>query len=327
MQSCLPTFVRWCTLLGVFFVFPATCAQAVAANQRLDKTALYPDALGGLSSYTDLTNVMPGQDFTLTRLSQGAEQNCYAPGGADECANVKSTWSVYNATYSDNPSKKVYVCICQGSPVTAQSLASNYSQVPLYLRQWVASVSSVPASQGHAYTSASHITFFGALGFDVLVHESTHAQDQGFSGSNAYLQAIGSDTCVPDDYAQTNNVECYAQDMVVFLYKLWRPYDQPLGTTCMANQLKALNSSQAPGLQAYITSTVAATVPNACTINCFHTVVQGDTLDNIASGLKQTPQSLIPYNSQIGNSTVLYPGERICLPAQLCKISRRLLRA
>ena len=72
---------------------------------------------------------------------------------------------------------------------------------------------------------------------------------------------------------------------------------------------------------------VAATVPNACTINCFHIVVQGETLDSIASGLKQTPQSLIPYNSQIGNSTVLYPGERICLPAQLCKTSRRLLRA
>ena len=129
MQSCLPTFVRWCTLLGVFLVFRTTCAQAVAANQRLDKTALYPDALGGLSNYTDLTNVMPGQGFTLTRLSQGAEQNCYAPGGTDECANVKSAWSVYNATYSDNPSKGVYVCICQGSPVTAQSLASNYSQV------------------------------------------------------------------------------------------------------------------------------------------------------------------------------------------------------
>ena len=116
-------------------------------------------------------------------------------------------------------------------------------------------MSSVPASQGHAYTQASHITFFGAVGFDVLVHESTHAQDQSFSGSKAYLEAIGSDSCVPDDYAQTNNVECYAQDMVVFLYKLWRPYDQPLGTNCMANQLKALNSSQAPGLQAYITST------------------------------------------------------------------------
>ena len=131
MQSCLPTFLRCCTLLGVFV--STIRAQAVAANQRLDKTALYPDALSGLSNYTDLTNVMPGQNFTLTRLSQGADQNCYAPGGTDECANVKSTWTVYNATYSDNPSNGVYVCICQGSPVTAQSLASNYSQVSFKL--------------------------------------------------------------------------------------------------------------------------------------------------------------------------------------------------
>jgi hypothetical protein len=133
MQSCLPTFVRCCTLLGIFVVFPTARAQAVAANQRLDKTALYLDALGGLSNYTDLTDVMPGQTFTLTRVDQGADQNCYAPGGTDECANIKSTWTVYNATYSDNPSNGVYVCICQGSPVTAQSLASNYSQVSFKL--------------------------------------------------------------------------------------------------------------------------------------------------------------------------------------------------
>ena len=89
--------------------------------------------MGGLSNYTDLTDVMPGQPFNLTQLSQGAYQNCYAPGGTDECANVNSTWTVYNATYNDNPSNGVYVCICQGSPVTAQSLALNYSQVSFQL--------------------------------------------------------------------------------------------------------------------------------------------------------------------------------------------------
>ncbi len=131
MQSCLPTFLRCCILLGVFA--SAVRAQVVAANQRLNKTALYPDALGGLSNCTDLTNVMPGQSFKLTQLSQRAYQNCYAPGGTDECANIKSTWTVYNATYNDNPSNGVYVCICQGSPVTAQILASNYSQVSFQL--------------------------------------------------------------------------------------------------------------------------------------------------------------------------------------------------
>ena len=125
------------------------------------------------------------------------------------------------------------------------------------MRQWVTSVSSVQASGGSAYTQAGHITLFAAVPFDVLVHESTHAQDQNFSGSKQYLQAIGSDSCVPDEYAATNNVECYAQDMVVFLHKLWRPYDLPHGTECMAAQLAALKSSHAKGLQAYISSTGA----------------------------------------------------------------------
>lgn len=104
-----------------------------------------------------------------------------------------------------------------------------------------------------------HIVIFGDSPYgsiDLMVHESSHAQDQGFSGTDGYLEAIGSDSCVPADYAQTSNVECYAQDMVVFLYKLWRPYAPPLPSTdCMANQLKALNTSQAPGLQKYIKDT------------------------------------------------------------------------
>ena len=119
-------------------------------------------------------------------------------------------------------------------------------------------ITAVPATSRSAYTIGSMITFFAESSSDwadVMVHESAHAQDQGFSDSAGYLNAIGSDSCVPDDYAQTNNVECYAQDMVVFLYKLWRPYAPPAGTDCMSHQLQALNSSQAAGLQAYINST------------------------------------------------------------------------
>lgn len=90
-----------------------------------------------------------------------------------------------------------------------------------------------------------------------MIHESAHAQDHGFSSSDPFLTAIGSDTCVPDSYAQTNNVECYAQAMVVFLYKLWRPYAPPPapGIGCMFNQLAALRSSNAAGLQDHIQDT------------------------------------------------------------------------
>ena len=128
----------------------------------------------------------------------------------------------------------------------------------MFLRRWVKSVSSVPDTSAHAYTESSAITIFAASAdgwADVLVHESSHAQDQGLSTSSGFLSAIGSDSCVPDGYAQTNSVECYAQDMVVFLYKLWRPYGPPQQSTdCMSNQLQAIQNSQAPGLQDFISS-------------------------------------------------------------------------
>ena len=58
------------------------------------------------------------------------------------------------------------------------SLASAFSQVPLYLRQTVQSVTSVPQSQTSAYTAAQQITIFSSkpVDADVLVHESAHAQ-------------------------------------------------------------------------------------------------------------------------------------------------------
>ena len=90
-----------------------------------------------------------------------------------------------------------------------------------------------------------------------MVHESSHAQDQDFSDSETFLTAIANDTCVPDEYAQTNNVECYAQDMVVFIYSLLRPYDLGLSslTDCMNEQLYALLDSDAPGMQEFIDQT------------------------------------------------------------------------
>ena len=129
--------------------------------------------------------------------------------------------------------------------------------MPLFLRQWVHSISSIPSSDRSAYTADGRITIFTdtvADWGDIMIHESAHAQDQGFSDAHTFLEAISNDSCVPDNYAQTNNVECYAQDMVVFLYTLWRPYAPPSPSTdCMANQLAALMDSDAPGLQDHIT--------------------------------------------------------------------------
>ena len=129
MRSCCVTTLSCSLLLVVGMLLPGTRAQAVVAGQKIAKRALYPDAQGGLSSYTNLTAVMPGHPFTLSQASQGDDKNCYYAGGTNECAKVNSAWTVYTATYSDNSKNGVYICICGGAPFSAQSLASSYSQV------------------------------------------------------------------------------------------------------------------------------------------------------------------------------------------------------
>ena len=126
-------------------------------------------------------------------------------------------------------------------------------QVPLYLRSAVSSYAAVLGG-GTAYEEAGQIQLQGACVTDVFVHESTHAFDYingnyGLSGSSAYLQALYEDACVPDEYAQSNNVECFAQDMVVFVYYLWNP--SFFENVCMEWQIGYINTLNNPGLQAY----------------------------------------------------------------------------
>jgi len=93
--------------------------------QRLDKTPLYPD---GLTKATDLGPVLPRQPFKLSAGGQASD--CTAPGGTEECQKIGKSFTTQRAIYSDDP-KPITVCICGGSPYTAQSLADGFSQVSL----------------------------------------------------------------------------------------------------------------------------------------------------------------------------------------------------
>ena len=115
-----------------------TEGQAVPTGVHLNKTALFKDAQGGLTNATDLSSYLPSHSFTLGNAgSANASGLCYAHGATDECAKVNSTWSIRNATYSDASdasvpwNTNVTVCICQGAPYNATSLASQYSKVYL----------------------------------------------------------------------------------------------------------------------------------------------------------------------------------------------------
>lgn len=111
---------------------PAPRVAPVAAGKHLNQTALFPDALGGLGNTTNLTSVLPSQAFTLAHVYQADPSvQCYAEGATDECAKVNSTWSVYQATYTDNSAGPINVCICNGAPFNPEGFASNYSHVRL----------------------------------------------------------------------------------------------------------------------------------------------------------------------------------------------------
>lgn len=141
-------------------------------------------------------------------------------------------------------------------------------QVPLFLRKTVKSYTAVPDRAPHAYTVAGQITLFGKTSENVFIHESAHAYDGKFklSGQQAYLQALSADSCVPDEYAQNNNVECFAQDMVVLLYYLWKP--NPSRKSCLSQQIGFVSNLDTPGFQSYKDSVGKAHWPTVFHMSC-----------------------------------------------------------
>ncbi|KAL3146276.1 hypothetical protein ABBQ32_002977 [Trebouxia sp. C0010 RCD-2024] len=271
-------------------------APAVQTDTFLDKTPAYPDDQGGLTGFTPLGPTLPNQTFRS--IAAGQVSDCFY--NTDECADAGSQYSsIAQVTYPDDPTP-VTLCICQGAGFTLDSLAQAVGQlntctgvarlvpsiyqgshpnaltctlkklrvqcdavlqVPLFLRKTVKSYAAVPGGGG-AYTIAAQITIFGSNSEDVFIHESTHAFDGTFqlSDQQAYLQTLYADSCVPDEYAQNNNVECFAQDMVVFLYYLWNPsfFQNP----CLGRQIGFVNMLNVPGVQSYKSS-----VGESCTLS------------------------------------------------------------
>ncbi|PCG96818.1 Hypothetical protein PENO1_066420 [Penicillium occitanis (nom. inval.)] len=97
------------------------------------------------------------------------------------------------------------------------------------MRSWVRHVITIP-SDNYAYNSNGNIAFFGTTSgnMDVAIHETGHSLDLlGASKvmesdypepSQDWIDNYSQDPNVPDDYAQTNQIENVAQNTVVSVY-------------------------------------------------------------------------------------------------------------
>ena len=95
----------------------ATQVDVIQPGQHLDKTPAFPDSRGGLNTATNLTGVLNFASFGMSDvLNVSPVGRCFGSGDTDECAKVDSTWSIFEATYTDNQANPVNICLCGGTP-------------------------------------------------------------------------------------------------------------------------------------------------------------------------------------------------------------------
>ncbi|KAJ7642211.1 hypothetical protein FB45DRAFT_738734 [Roridomyces roridus] len=193
----------------------------------------------------DLTNALPPASSSLTPLSSLPPACSDSVGPNNECTSTMSATAI---TYEDCGDPFV-VCRCADANMTMDTIVDRLGRVPVGLRRFVANVvvSSAPLSGSHAYTNLTtgDIHMFGDTTMDVWIHEATHTFDFSPpfdttpSASQGWADALQQDTCVPDNYSQTNRVEDFAQLSVIKIYALLHSGNLPPGfnSTCMQNQL------------------------------------------------------------------------------------------
>ncbi|KAJ7107059.1 hypothetical protein C8R44DRAFT_805168 [Mycena epipterygia] len=127
--------------------------------------------------------------------------------------------------------------------MTMDTVVDRLGRVPVGLRRFVATVV-ILGGETQAYTNLStgDVHLFGDCAMDTWIHEATHTFDSAarlLSSSQGWAQAIGNDSCAPDQYSLTNRLEDFAQMGVIKVYMLLHNGYLPPGfrADCMSHQL------------------------------------------------------------------------------------------
>ncbi|KAJ7471086.1 hypothetical protein FB451DRAFT_1037364 [Mycena latifolia] len=205
---------------------------------QLPHLALRPQADGYAF---DLESALPPAASTLSQLSMLPANCADYVGPGNECVSDMAATAV---TYEDC-GDPFTICRCNDANMSMDTAVDRLGRVPVGLRRFIATVVVLEGNAPHAYTNLSNgdIHFFGDCAMDTWVHEATHSFDFSSppfkSESPAWAQAIASDSCAPDQYSISNEVEDFAQMSVMKIYMLLHNGHLPPGfrADCMSHQL------------------------------------------------------------------------------------------
>ncbi|KAH8692279.1 putative conidiation-specific protein [Talaromyces proteolyticus] len=192
----------------------------LALAQTLDKPALTPD-LDYLEQGA-IDNLAPTQS-TNDQWGSG-----WIPSDCKDIANNEGKnpddFEIYNVHYDDCDDAWVF-CRHKDTPTDLITTIDIFGRLPVAMRSWVRHVLTIPGDN-YAYNSNGNIAFFGTTSgiMDVAIHETGHSLDllgaygDQLSSSQDWLDNYNQDSNVPDNYAQTNQIENVEQNTVVSVY-------------------------------------------------------------------------------------------------------------
>ncbi|KAJ6489016.1 hypothetical protein C8R45DRAFT_250294 [Mycena sanguinolenta] len=192
----------------------------------------------------DLTSALPPASITQSE-SIDLPSNCAAyVGEGQECTSEMTATTVVFEDCGD----AFVVCRCADADMTMDTVLDRFGRVPVGLRRYAGTVVVLTDSSPHAYTLTTGDThFFADCEMDTWVHEFTHSYDFAAatwqSSAPGWTEALAADSCVPDDYSLTNELEDFAQVSVIMIYLLvYSELPPGFVADCMANQLAFMSS-------------------------------------------------------------------------------------
>ncbi|RDB21832.1 Conidiation-specific protein 13 [Hypsizygus marmoreus] len=133
---------------------------------------------------------------------------------------------VFNVHYNDCPTAWV-MCRCNNAEMSIVNMVDAFGRLPVRYRQWIRHPIAFSDSSTWAYAVNGEIVFHkNAYVPTVWIHESSHILDAfaisvnggRYSQTQAWLDTINQDPKVPDNYANTNSIEDFAQVANVALF-------------------------------------------------------------------------------------------------------------